>query len=98
MYGTGMSQTLPAALLPGPRGDEAESLKSILGRIYDERGHFRHITEETLEAEILADDAQDISSDTDEEEDDAEENDAVDSKSRREQLMAAKIEMLAHVA
>lgn len=95
----GATKALPAALLPGPRVDgQSESLQSILGRIYDERGHFRHITEETLQAEIAADDAQDTSSDTDEEEDETGESDAIDSKSRREQLYAAKAEMLAHIA
>ncbi|KAL1301668.1 hypothetical protein AAFC00_005887 [Neodothiora populina] len=93
--------TLPSALLPAARHDEdAASLKAILGRIYDERGHFRHMTEASLEAEMAADEGQDNSSDTDDEEDGAVEAQAQDADggSRREQLQAARMEMVGHVA
>ena len=54
------------------------------------------MTEEGLQAEIAAQENEEESSETDEEED-AAEADGPDSKSRREQLYAARAEMLPHV-
>lgn len=88
--------TLPSSLLQ-PRDDsEADSLLSILGRIHDERGHFRHITEQGLQAEIAANENDEESSETDDDEDGAE-ADGQEEKDRREQLWAARAEMRQHV-
>lgn len=90
---------LPSALLSGSRGDgQDESLKSILGRIFDERGHFRNITEDSLQAEISADEAQENSSDTEEEEEELLDDDDVDDKGQRDHLHVVKAEMIGHVA
>ncbi|KAI4723483.1 hypothetical protein E4T48_00190 [Aureobasidium sp. EXF-10727] len=88
--------TLPSSLLQPREDNEADSLLSILGRIHDERGHFRHITEQGLQAEIAANDNDEESSETDDEEDGAE-ADAIEEKDRREQLWAARAEMRQHV-
>ncbi|KAG9941541.1 hypothetical protein KCU85_g9572, partial [Aureobasidium melanogenum] len=88
--------TLPSSLLQ-PRDDsEADSLLSILGRIHDERGHFRHITEQGLQAEIAANDNDEESSETDDDEDGAD-PDGLEEKDRREQLWTARAEMRQHV-
>lgn len=95
----GVSNVLPSALLPASREDpEAASLKSILARIYDERGHFRHMTEESLQAEMAADDGPDNSSDSDDDDEDAVDADDSGSKSRRDQLLAARAEMIGLVS
>ncbi|GAB7351404.1 hypothetical protein MBLNU459_g2078t1 [Dothideomycetes sp. NU459] len=89
-----ISNTLPSSLLPWLRDEEkSDTLKSILGRIHDERGHFRHITEDTLQAEINALDNGESSADSEDDED-AAESEEVDGKSRREELYAARAEML----
>ncbi|KAH0172339.1 hypothetical protein KCU86_g16846, partial [Aureobasidium melanogenum] len=88
--------TLPSSLLQ-PRDDsEADSLLSILGRIHDERGHFRHITEQGLQAEIAANENDEESSETDDDDDGAD-ADGLEEKDRREQLWAARAEMRQHV-
>ncbi|KAH0366118.1 hypothetical protein KCU65_g5635, partial [Aureobasidium melanogenum] len=89
--------TLPSSLLQ-PRDDsEADSLLSILGRIHDERGHFRHITEQGLQAEIAANDNDEESSETDDDDDDGADADGLEEKDRREQLWTARAEMRQHV-
>lgn len=93
----GLTGTLPASLRPWvEHNDESESLQSILGRIYAERGHFRKITEETLQAEIEAQETDIAISDSGEDNEDAEEVKA--SKSRPEELQAARRDMIGHVA
>lgn len=95
---TSITNTLPSSLLPWTRDEEgSDTLKSILGRIHDERGHFRHINEDSLQAEIDTTDNGEISTGSEDEEDGAE-SEEVDSKSRREELYAARAEMLPHVA
>lgn len=93
---TTITNTLPSSLLPWTHDDEGTDLKSILGRIHDERGHFRHITEDSLQAEIDTADNGGSSTGSEDEEDGPESED-VDSKSRREELYAARAEMLPHV-
>lgn len=96
---TGGLNVLPSALLSGSRGDgQDESLKSILGRIFDERGHFRHITEDSLQAELSAFEAQENTSDTDEEEEEVLDDDDVDDEGQRDHLHVVKAEMVGHVA
>lgn len=87
---------LPPSLRPwNHETGEAESIKTILGRIYDERGHFRNITEAGLKAEIAA--QEDGDDESEGEESDAE-GDVKEGKSRPEELLAAKAEMIGHVA
>ncbi|THY28545.1 hypothetical protein D6D01_03843 [Aureobasidium pullulans] len=88
--------TLPSSLLQPRDENEADTLLSVLGRIHDERGHFRHITEQGLQAEIAANENEEESSDTDEDEDSAE-VDGAEGKDRREQLWTARAEMRQHV-
>jgi mediator of RNA polymerase II transcription subunit 17 len=88
--------TLPSSLLQPRDDNDADSILSILGRIHDERGHFRHITEQSLQAEIAINENDEESSETDDEDDGAE-VDATEEKDRREQLWAARAEMRQHV-
>ena len=88
--------TLPSSLLQPRDDNDADSILSILGRIHDERGHFRHITEQSLQAEIAANENDDESSETDDEDDGAE-ADTAEEKDRREQLWVARAEMRQHV-
>jgi mediator of RNA polymerase II transcription subunit 17 len=88
--------TLPSSLLQPRDDNDADSILSILGRIHDERGHFRHITEQTLQAEIATNENDEESSETDDEDDSAD-VDATEEKDRREQLWAARAEMRQHV-
>lgn len=88
--------TLPSSLLQPRDENEADTLLSVLGRIHDERGHFRHSTEQGLQAEIAANENEEESSDTDEDEDGAE-VDGAEGKDRREQLWTARAEMRQHV-
>ena len=91
--------TLPASLLPASRDEvQDEALTSLLGRIFEERGHFRHVTEQSLEAEIATEEAQESSSDAEDEDEETGENDDVDSKGRREHLYAVKTQLLELVA
>ncbi|KAH0290697.1 hypothetical protein M436DRAFT_40795 [Aureobasidium namibiae CBS 147.97] len=88
--------TLPSSLLQPRDDNDADSILSILGRIHDERGHFRHITEQSLQAEIAANENDEESSETDDEDDGAE-ADTAEEKDRREQLWVARAEMRQHV-
>lgn len=88
--------TLPSSLLQPRDDNDADSILSILGRIHDERGHFRHITEQTLQAEIATNENDEESSETDDEDDNAD-VDATEEKDRREQLWTARAEMRQHV-
>jgi len=88
---------LPNSLKPAShQANDSESLLSILGRIYEERGHFKNVTEQSLEAEIAAQDKGDTVSVAESEQDD----DQVlkESKSRPEELRAARMELIGHVA
>ena len=87
--------TLPTALLSGSRDDaQEEALTSVLGRIFEERGHFRHVTEQSLLAEIAAEEDQESSSDAEDEDEEVAESEETDGKSRREQLYATRAEMI----
>lgn len=89
-----LTGSLPPSLRPWNHDTgDAESIKTILGRIYDERGHFRNITEAGLKAEIAA-------QENGEQESDSEDSDTEgkEVKSRPEELQAARREMIGHVA
>lgn len=89
--------TLPPSLQPWPRDDnEDQSLKYILGRVQAERGHFRNVTEESLEKEMA--DGTTSTTTTDEEEDEDEDSKEPDTKTRREELWIARNEMLQQVS
>jgi len=95
----GVTQILPSALLPDTDDDaQSQNILSILGRIYDERGPFRHLTEQSLEAELATERLQDSSSDGDDDDnDEAGESDEIDAKTQPDQLYARKMEMLSHL-
>lgn len=91
-----MATTLPTALLQASRDEQQEeALTTILGRIFEERGHFRHITEQSLDAELAAEDAQESSSDAEDEDDDTGDGDELDVKDRREQVQAVREQLVA---
>lgn len=85
------------------RSDDT-ALKDVLARVNLERGHFRDITEASLQEEIAADGAIDSSSsedeESDEEESDEEESEARNRKQKtpttRKELYAARWEMMQH--
>ncbi|KAK8192624.1 RNA polymerase II mediator complex subunit [Zalaria obscura] len=93
-----ISTTLPASLRPWRQEEnEQESLKSILARINEERGHFRLVTEESLQAEIATEDTEEDRPGEDSA-DEEEETKEPDTKTRREELYAARAEMIQNVA
>jgi mediator of RNA polymerase II transcription subunit 17 len=81
------------------KGGEEGSLKDVLARVNVERGHFRDITETSLQEEIAADGALELSeTDEDEEDDDEQQAEKVPGQpTTREELYRAKYEMLANV-
>jgi mediator of RNA polymerase II transcription subunit 17, fungi type len=86
----------PWARKPGDQG----SLKDVLARVNFERGHFRDITEASLQEEIATEGALELSESDDEEEedDDVERNGRLRGKpSTREELYKARYEMLGNV-
>jgi len=93
----GINEMLPQSLRPAShQANDSESLLSILGRIYEERGHFKDVTEQSLEAEIAAQDKGESSSVAESEQD--EDQVLKESKSRPEELRAARQELIGHVA
>lgn len=46
--------SFPLSLRPVHRKRDAETLSQVIGRINEERGHFRNITEDNLQAEVEA--------------------------------------------
>lgn len=79
---------------------EATALKDVLARVNVERGHFRDITEASLQEEIAGEGALELSEseDEDEEDDVADAEQAKAKPKTREELYKAKFEMLQHVA
>lgn len=79
---------------------DEDSLKDVLARVNLERGHFRTITEASLQEEIAAEGALELSDSEDEEEDDEEEEKsegAHHKPSTRAELYKAKNDMLANI-
>lgn len=88
-----MAESHSISLRASPKGNaEKESLSFLISRINEQRGSFRDLTEESLEAEIRATDEGQL----DLVEEEATE-DAQDVKSRPEQLAEAREEMLAQI-
>lgn len=84
-----------------PDRNEEEPLKDILGRVNLERGHFRDITEASLQEEIVAEGALELSESEDEDDEEAAgdtQNGQAQGKAQsREDLYKAKYEMLGNV-
>ena len=80
---------------------EEQSLKDVLARVNLERGHFRDITEASLQEEIAAEGGLELSESEEEDEDEEDGEEAQKGKGKsamREDLFKAKYEMLASVA
>jgi len=80
---------------------EESSLKDVLARVHLERGHFRDITEASLQEEIAREGALELSESEDEVEEDDEAPEGGKDQGKpttREDLYKAKFEMLQHVA
>ena len=95
-----MATMTALSLKPFARGAAEETaLKDVLARVNLERGHFRHITEASLQAEAAGDGALELSESDDEDEDEGKEDvDLVKGRPEtREDLFKAKVEMLQHV-
>ena len=87
------SPALSLSLRPWPSQDSEESLKTTISRIFESRGHFKNLSEQSLEREIQT--SQDIYADGLEMiEQCNEKEEELDPKIRREKLHAVKIEML----
>jgi len=86
------SDSLPVSLRPWPAQDSSsEDLQLQLARLFQQRGHFRHITQEGLEEEIAT--AKDGSADVMEGVEEEEAATAQDVTERRAEIMAAKVQM-----
>jgi len=79
---------------------EEPLLKDVLARVNLERGHFRNITEASLQEEVAGEGALESSESEDEDDDDEKEDgeQAIGKPPTREDLYKAKMEMLQHVA
>ena len=79
---------------------EEPLLKDVLARVNLERGHFRNITEASLQEEVAGEGALESSESEDEDDDDEQEDgeQALGKPTTREDLYKAKMEMLQHVA
>jgi len=88
------ARSFALSLRPPPRKRDAEPLSQLIGRINDERGHFRNITEDSLRAEIEAKEARGA-------QEVLEDKEAVvveDKEARRKEIYSAKVELLQLIA
>ena len=78
---------------------EESSLKDVLARVNLERGHFRDITEASLQEEIAGEGALELSSSEEEDEGDKEEERSATKRrpTTRDELFKYKVEMLQHI-
>ena len=84
--------SVPVSLRPWPTGDPgSEDLQLQLQRLYQQRGHFRHITEEGLQEEI--NNAEDGPVNVMEGVENTETLAATGEKERRAEIYAAKAQM-----
>src|SRR4051812_25323310 len=91
------TNTLSLSLRAWPANDtNANSLPSLIPRINEQRGHFRHITEESLLAEIKAAESNDGTMDMGE----SQEGDTrvEDARSRKEEVRLAREEIAMEIA
>lgn len=97
-----MATLTSLSLKPWARNSEEETaVRDVLARVNVERGHFRTITEASLQAEIAGDGALELSESEDDDEDTDEKGDGEQVQSKpttRQELFNAKTEMLQHVA
>ena len=86
------TSSFPLSLRPWPTQGTEDDLETTISRIFESRGHFKNITEQSLTEEIKQQHAsgEDAYSDAGEADEDAEE---LDPKARREKVLAAKAEM-----
>ncbi|KAF2813798.1 uncharacterized protein BDZ99DRAFT_495421 [Mytilinidion resinicola] len=90
------SESLPVSLRPWPTQDSSsDDLQLQFARLFQQRGHFRHITEEGLKEEIAT--AKDGPDDVMEGVEEDEEAPAQDEKERYEEIMKAKIQMVGFI-
>lgn len=89
----------PLTLRPWARDNsDATALQEVLARVNAERGHFRNITEASLQEEIATEGALELSESEEEEDDGVEEQDSKQIKVTTQQdLLKVKFEMLAFV-
>lgn len=91
-----MSEDLSLSLRSWPSPDTKDSLPLLISRINEQRGSFRYVTEESLIEEVRAAEAGEGIID------EASAGETVeagqDAKSQREQLAAARLEILKQVA
>jgi len=78
------------SLRPVPRKRDSEPLAQLIGRINEERGHFRNITEDSLRAEIEANAARGAQEDLEYKETVVVE----DKEARRKEIYTARGELL----
>ncbi|KAI7234675.1 hypothetical protein KC352_g15071 [Hortaea werneckii] len=96
-----MSTTTTLSFKPWAHdADQEPSLKDVLARVSLERGHFRNITEASLQEEVAGEGALEPSDDereSDEEDEKEEVEEGAKGPQTREDLYKAKFEMLQHV-
>ncbi|TKA72291.1 hypothetical protein B0A49_05700, partial [Cryomyces minteri] len=78
---------------PSTEDANTESLQYLIPRIFQQRGHFRHVNEKMLQEEIVALESGEPQAD-EQADDTAKER---DTKSRREELLEAKTEMIKYI-
>ncbi|KAF2500174.1 hypothetical protein BU16DRAFT_501806 [Lophium mytilinum] len=90
------SESLPVSLRPWPTEDpSSDDIQLQFARLFQQRGHFRHITEEGLREEIATE--KDGIDDVMEGVEEGEEAPAQDEKERWEELMKAKMQMVGFI-
>ncbi|KZF22695.1 hypothetical protein L228DRAFT_247063 [Xylona heveae TC161] len=88
---------LSLPLRPSPVQDSrSDSLPSLIARINDQRGHFRSVTEDGLRTEI--DTGEGRGERPYDEENGSAEDDPIDAKGRREDVLAAREEMVKYIS
>lgn len=87
------------SLQPWPKnGEEQEPLDHIIGRMFQQRGHLRHLTEEGLEREITDERAARAAAEAEAAlEEASEDEDEQDDRKKREAVYGARMDMLRSV-
>ncbi|KAI9661201.1 MAG: RNA polymerase II mediator complex subunit [Bathelium mastoideum] len=86
------SPSFPLSLRPWPTNETEESLKVVISRVFESRGHFKDISEQSLLDEIQAEQASKSQTRSDLDHVD-ESKDELDPKARLEKIYATKAEM-----
>jgi mediator of RNA polymerase II transcription subunit 17 len=91
------SESPPVSLRPWPAQDSSsEDLALQLRRLFEQRGHFRHITKESLQEDIA--NAKDGNVDLMQGVEEVDLPSVQDEKERRAEIMAAKVQMQQFIA